>query len=478
MGVWGRSRNWGRNIRLDPAAVMAPDSVEGLAELIRTTPRVKPTASLHSFNAILATEGVAIRTHRLPRSVRYVGPEPGVQGRKRVRVVGHWPVGELYPALDALTRPVPGGEQIEGAALDSSGSNIRPSLIGALATASHGSGVAWGSMSHPDVLRGVEIVDGRGELRSLSVDEPADHADLRALRAHLGGMGVVTAVDLCLRDRYQLRLDLDAGTVAEALDPVQRQVPGRGYEVYWFPTTGKAFRITRDQTDDPIDADARLRAFWSESVQENYALQLALWVSDLWPRALVPRLRTLLAGLFPEDGDPYVDSWWQGLTGDRVFRAVSMEYGFAVDRVGAALEAVERAVRDAEARSRYWLDLPVNIRFTASDEDTCMSAAHGRPTAWVDVSAYAGRGRYGPLMAQIEAAFVDLGGRAHLGKVCWSNPRPSWDPEAWGHYWTVRDRYDPDERFMNDFLYRLRDGRDLDPGLPRSWSLRRWRRRR
>ena len=458
LGQWRRARNWGRNIRLAPASVVAPESIEALVEIVRAQPVVKPQGSLHSFNAILATDGVAIRTHRLPRSVRLVGQEPGAPSRKRVRVEGHWPVGKLYPALDALDG---------GAALESSGSNIRPSLIGALATASHGSGVAWGSMSHPDVVRRVDVVDGMGELRSLNADDPADRSDLRALRASLGGLGVVTAVELSLRDRYQLRLDLDAGTVAEALDPVHRQVPGRGYEIYWFPTTGKAFRITRDQTDDPIDADARLKAFWSESVQENYALQLALWVSDRWPSVLVPRLRRLLAGLFPEDGEPYVDSWWQGLTGDRVFRAVSMEYGLPVPQLGAALEAVERAVRDAEAGRRYWLDLPVNVRFTASDGDTCMSAAHGRETAWVDVSAYAGRGRYGALMAEIEAAFVALGGRPHLGKVCWQNPRANWDPEAWSHYWEVRDRYDPEQRFMNHFLHRLRDGADLDPGLSR-----------
>jgi L-gulonolactone oxidase len=143
------------------------------------------------------------------------------------------------------------------------------------------------------------------------------------------------------------------------------------------------------------------------------------------------------------------------LTGYRRFRAIDLEHGLPVDQLEGALEDVAKIAHDFEARGAYVLDLPVNIRWSASDGDTCLSPAYERDTAWVDVACYAGRQPYGPFLRAIEGALLARGGRPHPGKVAWQQPGQNADPGAIRHFWTIRDRLDPERRFVNPHLEAL-----------------------
>lgn len=451
--------NWGENVRWQPQRVARPSSLEQAAEAIRSSTRVKPVGSLHSFTGLVRSEGTTLVTDRLPRDVRWLGPDRGRPGWQRMRVAGHLTIKQAMDRMDAL-----------GYALGNSGSNVRPSVLGAVATSTHGSGVHWGGLGHPQTLRAIEGLDGLGRAFRRDADEPDHHADLRALRANLGGLGLITAVELSVRPRYNLRMDGRLGDLASALDPAERAPEIRRYEVLWWPLESAALRLYRDETPQPRSVGAGIAAALDEVIVGNVGLGALLklaWfaggaerVRQVW-RFILPRL--------PEDDQDYVDSWIGGLTGVRWFRAVSLEMGVDARVLESALQAVDRLAHDWSKQGRYDLDLPVNIRWSRSDADTCMSAAHGRDTAWIDVSAtnFGPAEAIGPFFAAVEEALIELGARPHPGKVHWANPKDRWDPECWQHYWDVRDRFDPQERFLSEHLRRLRDGEDLDPGLPR-----------
>jgi len=453
-----RWMNWGRNVRWEPAGVARPRTVEEAAETVRVHPRVKPVGSLHSFSGLVRTDGITLVTDRLPRDVTWAGQDPVLQA-PRVRCAGHMEVWRAMRRMDLL-----------GFALHNSGSNIRPSVLGSVATGVHGTGVHWGSIAHPDMLRAVEGVDGQGQAFRRDASNPEHASDLRALRANLGGLGLLTAVELAARPPYRLRLDARQGSLAQALDPVERRPAVRRYEVLWLPLQDRALRLYRDETAAELTPGRQLASFVDDILVGNIALGGLLQAAWLvgGGRAIHEMWEFLLEQI-PEDDQDTVDTWWEGLTGDRLFRGVSLEFGVQAERLQAALHAVERVVHDWDRDGRYTLDLPINLRWTASDQDTCMSAAHGRDTAWIDVtvSNYGPDHARGPFLAAIERVLLDHGGRPHLGKVHWENPRAAWDAQAWDHYWRVRDRFDPQERFMNAHLRALREGRDVQPGLPR-----------
>ena len=240
--------NWGRNVRWEPAGVVRPRTVEEASRVIAAHPRVKPVGSLHSFSGLIRTDGVTLVTDRLPRDVTFAG-EDWELGVPRIRVAGHMEVGRAMRHMDLL-----------GYALDNSGSNIRPSVLGSVATAVHGTGIHWGSISHPHVLRAVEGIDGRGEIFRRDADDPEHHADLRALRANLGGLGLLTSVELAARRPYTLRMDARLGSLEEALDPVERAPAVRRYEILWFALQDRALRMYRDETGEPASAGRNVAA--------------------------------------------------------------------------------------------------------------------------------------------------------------------------------------------------------------------------
>ncbi|MFK7929772.1 MAG: D-arabinono-1,4-lactone oxidase [Myxococcota bacterium] len=436
-----------------------PSSLVQAAEIIASSAHVKPVGSLHSFTGIVRSEGTTLVTDRLPRDVRWVGEDPARPGWHRVRVEGHQPMKRAMDRMNAL-----------GLALDNSGSNVRPSVIGALATATHGSGEHWPGLAHPRSVLAVEGIDGRGNLFRRDSERPEDHADLRALRGNLGGLGLVTAVELSVRRAYRLRMDGRLGTLAQALDPVERAPALRRYEVLWWPLDEVALRLYRDETLEPLTMGRGLSAIVDEIIVGNLALGTLLkgaWA--LGGGEAVRRVWSWILPNLPEDDTDYVDTWVGGLTGVRWFRAVSLEAAVPAHRLGEALEVVARLASEWHASGRYTVDLPVNVRWSQSDGDTCMSAAHGRATAWVDVSAtnFAPPEKVGPFLAAVDEALTAFDSRSHPGKVHWCNPKSRWDPECWSHYWQVRDRFDPEQKFLSAHLRALRDGVDLDPGLPR-----------
>lgn len=296
-----------------------------------------------------------------------------------------------------------------GVALHNQGDIDRQAIAGATATGTHGTGRTLQNLS-ASVL-GARIILADGEI----VDCDATHApDLyRAAQLSLGALGVVTQLHLAVRDAYRLEERMWLQEIDDVLDAIDVWVhETRHFEFFWLPGSRRAACKSLRETDAspryPLGAEGS-RLAWSHEVLAN----------------------------------------------DRPDKHTEMEYSVP------AAHGVEcfREIRTCVERHRPDVGWPIEYRTVAADDVWC-SPAYQRET--VTISVHQGIERDDePLFRACEAVFDAFGGRPHWGKVHYQtaeslarlHPR-------WGDWWAVRDRVDPEERFLNPHLASLRPGRE------------------
>src|SRR5690242_8490851 len=143
-------RNWAGNLTYRARTIHEPTSVDEVRSIVSGIARdgggVRALGTRHSFNAVADTDADLISLARMPRrfdvdaSARTVTVDGGVR------------FGDIAPALDAA-----------GFAFHTMASLPHISVAGAVATATHGSGVARQNLSA--AVAGVEGVAGDGDLK-------------------------------------------------------------------------------------------------------------------------------------------------------------------------------------------------------------------------------------------------------------------------------------------------------------------------
>src|SRR5690242_10679241 len=168
-----RVTNWAGNVVFEARQVHRPGSVDEVRSLVSSGGPLRVLGSGHSFNRMADTTGDLVSLAGLPRVVS-VAPD-----RRSVRVDGGIRYGDLAVALEK-----------EGLALHNTASLPHISVAGAVATATHGSGVRNANLA--TAVSGLEFIDGTGE--PVVVDR--DSSDLSGLVVGLGAVGVVTSLTL------------------------------------------------------------------------------------------------------------------------------------------------------------------------------------------------------------------------------------------------------------------------------------------
>jgi L-gulonolactone oxidase len=139
------------------------------------------------------------------------------------------------------------------------------------------------------------------------------------------------------------------------------------------------------------------------------------------------------------------------LANDRPDKHSEMEYALPAARGPACF----RALRERIARDFPGLRWPLEYRSVAAD-DLWISAASGRET--VTISVHQGVDVPDePLFRACEEIFRAHEGRPHWGKVHYLDGAELARIHArWPAWWRVRDRFDPDGRFLSPYLESLR----------------------
>lgn len=313
----------------------------------------------------------------------------------------------LETRLAAGTRIHDLGEPLraEGVALLNQGDIDRQAIAGAVATGTHGTGKLLRNLSSS--VRGVRLVLATGEVVEL---DAATEPDLfPAAQLSLGALGVVTEVRLAVREAFRLEERMWLEDLDEVLDRIDALTEAtRHFEFFWTPGYARAACKSLSETDEepryPL-AEEGQRLAWSYDVLANH----------------------------------------------RPLKHTEMEYSLPAEHGPTCL----RQIRDLVASDFPDLAWPVEFRTLAAD-DVWLSSAYGRPT--VTISVHQGiDAEDEPLFRACEEVFRRHDGRPHWGKVHYlDGATMSRIHERWSDWWTVRDRLDPDGRFLNEHLHHLR----------------------
>jgi len=174
-------KNWAGNYEYKAAQVHHPKNLSELKALVAGSRKVRMLGSRHSFNDIADTEGDLISMAAFDRI------ESIDQESMTVTIGGGITYGKLAPILDRA-----------GFAIHNLASLPHISVAGAVATATHGSGVGNGNLA--TIVAGMEIVRADGSLVVLSEDDK----ELNGAVVNLGALGAVTKLKLRLMPTFRV----------------------------------------------------------------------------------------------------------------------------------------------------------------------------------------------------------------------------------------------------------------------------------
>ncbi|GEP47275.1 FAD-binding protein [Microbacterium saccharophilum] len=402
--------NWAGNISYAAERLVAPRTLEELAEIVVSEPKVRVLGSRHSFNRIADTPGVLVSLAALDET-----PQLDTD-RATVRVPGGLRYGDLAPWLHE-----------RGWALRNLASLPHISVAGAVATGTHGSGERIGSLATQ--VAALELLTADGEVvRMARGDEDFDGAVVS-----LGALGIVTALELDVVPTYDIAQTVYEGVrwdaALAAFDELQRS----GDSVSLFTTWRSA---------DDIDQ---------------------VWVKT---RGAAPDLRAI--GGAPADGPrhplPGIDPapctvqggvpgpWYDRLPHFRLAFTPSageeLQSEYLVPRADAP--AAIAALRALAPRIAPLLQV-CEVRTIAADR-LWLSPAYEADSLALHFTWLLDEAGVTALLPELEAALPRTA-RPHWGKVF---TMPSAEIAAryprWVDFSGLRDRLDPQRRFGNAFL--------------------------
>lgn len=429
------------NQTASPVRLLRPTTLEEIVEIVRTAEsenrKVRAVGSGHSFSDIAVTDDVMIDTHGLDEVLKLETEvlKEGTDTSTLVDIECGISIAKVNDELDRL-----------GLALINMGAHTVQTVVGALSTSTHGSGISLGSAAA--FVRSLVIVASEGKVYRI---EPADgitdpvkfkarHSDIELVQdddwfnsvvVSLGCMGVIYSVTVRVREKYWLRetraLSTWSRVKAElAKGDVLRE--NRHYEVlvnpYEFNGDHTCLLTIRNEIPEPHDADPEKR--------NRSHLSIGLSFFPHWLIRLTGKLISFKNGIFPGSIPKTIENSLKGLA-DPEYNAISYrvldlgapnyvagysnELALAVEG-NVYLEAAEKIIEiAARNRSRnLYQTVPFALRFVAK-HNLYFSMMYERETCMIEVPMLDPTKGGPEILKDVETALIDLGARPHWGQV-------------------------------------------------------------
>lgn len=427
-------RNWAGNHCLTRGPVARPRSETELVELVRRArergTRLKVVGAGHSWCDIACTDGtlVSLDDYRdvlsVDRDARRVTVQAGIR---------------LHQLCAELER--------HGLALSNLGSICAQSIAGAISTATHGTGRAYGNLATQ--VQAMRLVTGSGDL--LDLDRTQSATWFRAAAVGLGALGVVSTVTLDVEPAFNLEETTENRPLDALLaDPVgfDRELGSNQHlKLWWLPHTEtvRVYRANRT-TQQPTPRTAARR--FEESALSRALFSTLLGAGARAPAA-IPQINRLVRRVHFLAGRRVAPAR-EVFNVPQVPRHREIEYAVPLERATEALALL----RELIAREQLRVNFIVEARFVAADDlfaspdferDSCHIGAYMAQAPGIE--------RY---FERFEALMLELDGRPHWGKEFHATRSElAARHPGLAHFRTVRDALDPHRVFDNAFLQRV-----------------------
>ncbi|MDQ8205245.1 FAD-binding protein [Pelagicoccus sp. SDUM812003] len=205
--------NWAGNHVYHASETIEPESVEELQERVSRTLKLKALGTRHCFNDIADTDAAHVSLASLNRILELD------RDKMTVTIEGGVRYGHLCRFLHE-----------RGYALANLASLPHISVAGAIATATHGSGVNNGNLATS--VEKLDLVAANGTLYHFSRYKNAN--TLPGVIVNLGALGVVAKITLSIEQSYQVRQDLYTDLPLSQIDRYLDAILSSAYSVSLF----------------------------------------------------------------------------------------------------------------------------------------------------------------------------------------------------------------------------------------------------
>jgi len=209
--------NWSGTVSFQDLRTHSPESLEELQSIVQTCTKIRTRGSAHCFNEIADTSATSLSLAAMPNEILID------KNSQTVRVPAGLKYGELAIALND-----------RGWAIHNMASLPHISVAGAIATATHGSGVGNGNLATAVV--GLEIVLPDGSLKRINKSDP----NFEGYVVGLGLTGVIINLDLEIEPTFNISQTVYRGLSRESYVANLDQIMSLAYSVSYFTTWAAA----------------------------------------------------------------------------------------------------------------------------------------------------------------------------------------------------------------------------------------------
>ena len=422
-----RWSNWAGNQQTGTVLLSKPQTESELQQVVQSAQlsgrRVKAVGSGHSFTAIAVSEEVLVDLSdydeivAIDRINQTVTVQSGIQ------------LSKLNQALYE-----------NSLAMQNLGDIAYQTIAGAISTSTHGTGAKFTGIANQVVALRVVLADSSIVECSANVNAQL----FSCARVGLGALGLISTVTLKVVSAFNLAVIEEPMRVDDVLQNLDLHVDSNDhFEFFWVPHTGWALTKRNNRNNLPVEPMSKMSHWYSKTLMENYAFGAVCMLGKARP-SLIPKLAKAL----PSSGrNEYSDASHKVFASKRIIKFYEMEYAIPREACAEALNRVRRMVTD----SGFFLNFPVEVRFTAPDEIP-LSTASNRESAYIAVHIYKGM-NYVPYFKEVESIMNSYQGRPHWGKLHFQSAAtlasryPQWDV-----FQAVRNQVDPQRMFSNQYL--------------------------
>jgi xylitol oxidase len=412
----GPRENWAGNLTFSTNRLYSPASAEEVRHVVMSCAKLRALGSRHSFNRIADSTQNQISLIKLD--------EITLDEKARTVTVGAGVTyGKLAPVIDA-----------RGYALHNLASLPHISVAGAIATATHGSGVHNGNLA--TAVSGLEIVTADGG--TLKLSRAKDGERFKAAVVGLGSLGVVTRVMLDVQHTYQVAQSVYENLSLDHLKTHLDEIFSSGYSVSVF---------TDWQNHEGTQVWIKRRLAPGDKNE---------WTPEFFGAKLATQKLHPLAGHDAEScteqqGIP--GPWYERLPHFRMNftpssgRELQTEYLIPRSRGYEAILAVETL------RDRITPHLFITELRTIAADDLWMSTAYRRDSLAIHFTWKPEWPEVSQVLPLIEKQLEPFDARPHWGKLFTTAPSQLQSRYVrLAEFETMLKRLDPKGKFRNDFI--------------------------